>query len=123
MTIVDFPVQGSIGASRKPKRFDIEIYQGDTFEVTLVFKDSLGVEIDLTGVTFVTKFVGIDAAPDPVTQPDADAPVPINGEVLISIVDTSTLSGEYHWDLQLVSGGKKRTYIGGIVTVTTDITP
>jgi len=91
--------------------------------VVLTFKDINGVVIDLTGVTFVTKFVGVDANPSPVTQPTATSAAPIAGQVTLSILDTAGLSGIYNWDLQLVQGTKKRTYIGGIVSITNDITP
>jgi hypothetical protein len=121
MTIVDFPSQGSIGASLKPKRFDLEIYQGDTFDVDLSFNQPGGAPVDLTAINLAVGFVKGDGT---------DAEVPIvathndtGGVVNLLIEDTSALSGSYKWDLQLVSGTKKRTYIGGVVTVTEDITP
>ena len=123
MPITSFPQTGIIGQSLLPKRYDIEMYQGDTFEVILKFRNSLNVAIDLTGVTYICKFVGVPPAADPATQPVVTASTPANGEVTITIVNTSSLSGEYQWDLQLVNGTKKRTYIGGVVTVTSDITP
>lgn len=121
MTIIDFPQQGTIGANLLPKRYDIDIYQGDTFEVILNFKDGSNVGVDLTGFTGRAQFKPTVGTPIDITvQVNYGA---VNGAVRLSYLDTSLLSGEYSWDLELEdSGGRKRTYIGGKVTVTTDIT-
>lgn len=122
MTIVDFPSQGSIGASLKPKRYDLEIYQGDTFEVPLAFLQPDETPVDLTGVTLKVGFLKEDgSAPStPLTATHNNT----GGVVTLLIADTSTLAGVYKWDLQIVTvDNKKRTYIGGLVTVTEDITP
>lgn len=121
--ITDFPLVDTIGTSLRPQRYDIEMYQGDTFEVEFTFNQAGGAPVNLTGVTYASKFVGVDGAPDPVTQPVITCPTPTNGKVTFSIIDSSSLSGTYNWDLQLIIDGRKRTYIGGIVNVTTDITP
>jgi hypothetical protein len=122
MSIIDFPSQGSIGTSLKPKRMDIELYQGDSFDVSIEFKQANGDPVDLTGVTANVKFVAAGAGPTPPSQPVVDIDE-LTGIVNINIEDTSGFSGEYNWDLQLVQGTKKRTYVGGVVTVTEDITP
>lgn len=121
MTIIDFPQQGTIGANLLPKRYDIDIYQGDTFEVILNFKNAEEVGVDLTGFTGRAQF-------KPTTGSPVDLTVSVNygsvnGAVRVLLTDTSALSGEYAWDLELEdAGGRKRTYVGGRVTVTTDIT-
>lgn len=120
-TIIDFVTEGTIGLSLRPKRYDIELYQGDTFEAVVLFKGAGAVAIDLTGIGFDCRLVPVANGAPPVTQPTATMG-PNLGEVTILIVDTSSLSGAYNWDLQLTNGTRKRTYIGGSVTVTSDIT-
>lgn len=121
MTIIDYPTQGTIGATLLPKRYDIQIYQGDTFEVILNFRDASEQGIDLTGFIGRAQF-----KPAIGTPVDLDVVVnyaATNGAVKVSYLDTSLLSGEYFWDLELEDAeGKRRTYIGGRVTVTEDIT-
>lgn len=121
MTIIDYEQSGTIGVNLLPKRYDIQLYQGDTFEVILNFKDSNNVGVDLTGFTGNCQF-----------KPTTGAPIDIgvtvnynstNGAVQLLLADTSALTGEYSWDLELQdAGGRRRTYIGGKVTVTQDIT-
>lgn len=121
MTIIDFPQQGTIGANLLPKRYDIDIYQGDTFEVILNFKDGLGVGVNLTGFTGKAQF-----KPDTGSSIELDVDINydnVDGAVLVSLLDTSSLTGTYSWDLELTdAGGRRRTYLGGRVTVTDDIT-
>jgi hypothetical protein len=121
MTVIDYPQQGTIGANLLPKRYDIEIYQGDSFEVILNFKDSEGVGVDLAGFTGRAQFKPATGSPIALTvEVNYGA---VDGAVRLSYLDTSLLSGTYSWDLELEdSGGRKRTYIGGKVTVTEDIT-
>jgi hypothetical protein len=121
MTIIDYEQQGTIGANLLPKRYDIKIYQGDTFEVILNFKDSNNVGVDLAGFTGRAQFKPTTGAPiDLTVTPTYNA---VAGAVRVYLADTSALVGEYSWDLELEdAGGRKRTYIGGKVTVTNDIT-
>ena len=121
-TITDFITEGTIGLSLRPKRYDIELYQGDTFEVTLVFKDINQLPVNLTGVGYDCRFAAVAPTAAPTVQPTVSALTPTNGEVTILIENTSSLSGNYTWDLQLLNGTKKRTYIGGAVTITSDLT-
>lgn len=122
-TIIDSPSQGTIGTSLKPKRYDIEIYQGDTFEVSLEFLDATTAPVDLTGVTVNAKIVADIDGGSPPSQPVTTGSDLPNGVVNLLIADTSGFSGTYRWDVQLVEGTKKRTYVGGKVIVTEDITP
>lgn len=121
MTIVDFEQAGTIGANLLPKRYDIKIYQGDTFEVILNFKDEANVGVDLTGFTGRAQFKPATGAPiDLTVTVNYNA---VNGAVRVYLADTSALVGEYSWDLELQDAGARvRTYIGGKVTVTNDIT-
>lgn len=123
MTIVDFPKEGSIGTSLKPKRYDIELYQGDSFDVSISFKQTDGTPVDLTGTEIKAKIVAADGGTAPASQFDSTGSNLAGGVVRLVIDDTSAFSGSYNWDLQLKQGTKQRTYIGGIVTVTGDITP
>jgi hypothetical protein len=121
MTIIDYEQLGTIGANLLPKRYDIKIYQGDTFEVILNFKDAGNVGVDLTGFTGRAQFKPTTGAPIDLTVTTNYSAV--NGAVRVYLADTSALTGEYSWDLELEdAGGRKRTYIGGKVTVTDDIT-
>lgn len=121
MTIIDYEQAGTIGVNLLPKRYDIDIYQGDTFEVILNFKDVSNVGVDLTGFTGRAQFKPTTGAPvDLTVTTNYNA---VNGAVQILLSDTSALVGDYSWDLELQdAGGRKRTYIGGKVTVTADIT-
>lgn len=124
MALTDFPLEGSIGVNLRPKRYDVEIYQGDSFDIALRCLDGSGAAVDLTGVTAKVKFVGVNSTPTPATQPTVTVTA-ASGIIRINLDDTSTLNspGEYAWDVQLVQGTKKRTYLGGSLTVTKDLTP
>jgi hypothetical protein len=126
MSIVDFPSQGTIGTNLQPKRYDIVLYQGDDFQFNFVLKDSLGAALDLTG------WSGLAQIKNKATGSAAETPAltvtvgTTNGTVNVSISSTGTdaLQGdtEYKYDVQLTdAGGKKRTYIGGVITVTEDV--
>lgn len=124
MGIVDYTSQGSIGTTLLPKRFDIKIYQGDTFEVVLNFKDKAGNAIDLAGMTGLVQFKTLTNPPSVVATPVSTVNYNgIVGAVRLVILDTSDIpGGEYQWDFQLTDSlGKRRTFIGGKVEVTEDI--
>lgn len=122
MGIVDYTKQGSIGTSRLPKRFDLEIYQGDTLDEIIAFKDSNGVGVDLTGFTALVEFKNLTNE-TVVATPTMTINYNGNGNVRMFIADTNVIpEDEYRWDLQLTdSGGSRRTYIGGKVIVTADV--
>jgi len=123
MGVTDFPTVSVIGASRKPKRFDIQTYQGDTFNFYLTFG---GATLNVTGWTAsstVKKVADNTVVPAVITISVIDI---VNKRFLIS-VDSETLSPteEYKYDVQVVSPGTppdKRTFIGGKITTTEDIT-
>ena len=124
MSIIDFESQGTIGVNVRPTRIDMEIYQGDSFDIVLQCKDSLGAAVDLTGVTAKVSFVGLSPTPTPSVQPTV-AITAETGKIRVYLDDTSALNspGEYGWDVQLIQDTKKRTYIGGKLTITKDISP
>jgi hypothetical protein len=122
MPITTFPQQGTINTSLLPKRWDIDLYKGDTFDVTVNFKDASNAGIDLTGFTGLVEFKddteAVVATPTVTVNYNA-----VDGAVRILLADTTVLDeGTYKYDLQLTdSGGSKRTFIGGLVNVTGDI--
>lgn len=120
-TVVDFPSQGTIGTSRKPKRFDIDLYSGDTFAFYLTFG---GTGLDVTGwtaISHVRKISDNTLVADIVT---IDAVDTVEKSFLVH-VDSDLLDPEieYSYDIQVTdASGNKRTYIGGKITITEDIT-
>lgn len=122
MGIVDYSKQGTIGTSRLPKRYDLEIYQGDTLDEVISFKDSLGAAVDLTGFTALVEFKELNSE-TVVATPSTPVNYLTNGNVRMYIADTNTIpEGEYRWDLQLTdASGNRRTYVGGKVIVTGDV--
>lgn len=124
MGVVDFPQQGTIGTTLKPKRFDIEIYQGDTFRFHL---NLTGAGLDMTGWTAIAQIRKIsDSSPGetPTLDVDLDA---ANTRFIVFLSDTDTAAlnetTEYKYDIQVTdSSSNKRTLIGGKITVTEDVT-
>ena len=121
MTIVSFPSQGTIGTTRKPKRFDIDLYQGDTFAFYLTFS---GTGLDVTGWTasaVVKKVSDGSTVSGIITIGAVDT---TNKRFTINVAsDTLSPDEEYMYDVQVIdSGSNKRTFIGGKIMVTEDIT-
>jgi hypothetical protein len=125
MGVTTFPQQGTIGANLLPKRYDIKIYQGDTFRFTLVLKDALDELVNLTGYTGKAQFRA-SIGSSLVQELSVTFPTPANGEVVISLTAAQTNNipgGSYKWDLELTDASSNvRTLIGGIVEVIEDIT-
>src|SRR5690242_3219436 len=121
MSIVDFPSQGVIGTSRKPKRYDIELYQGDTFPFYLAFTGS---SLDVTGwsaTSAVKKVSDNTVVSSIITIGAVDT---VNKRFLVTI-NSATLDPEeeYKYDIQVTdASSNKRTFIGGKITVTEDVT-
>ena len=125
-TVIDYPSEGVIGISRKPKRYDIELYQGDTFSFALVLKNSGGTPINVTGWTAQAQVRKV-SDDSPGETPTMTVVVgTTDGKLTISLSDTGTaaLQGEteYKYDVQVNDGTEKRTFIGGKITVTEDVT-
>lgn len=121
MGVVNFPEAGVIGASLLPKRYDINVYQGDTFRFVLRLGYQ-GQPTDLTGWT------GRCHVKDTQGTIQSEATVDITnestGEITVDFGDTGQIgAGEHKYDLELTdAGGNRRTYIGGKFIVTEDIT-
>jgi hypothetical protein len=128
MGVVTFPSEGTIGSSFLPKRYDITVYQGDTFKFKTVFNqppvdpETTGLPVDITGWT------GLCQVKDDTNQQLISATVtvtnPTGGEVEVDFGDTSLVpGGEYKYDLEMTDSGlNKRTFIGGKFIVVEDIT-
>lgn len=124
MSVVDFPQVGTIGTTLKPKRYDIEIYQGDTFGFALQFKDSTNALINVTGWSALAQIKNSDGTPAP-TAAFTTVIGTTDGKITIKLTDVQSgdlPEGEYKYDVQVTdSAGNKRTYIGGRITVVEDI--
>jgi hypothetical protein len=120
-SVVDFTLQGTIGTTRKPKRYDIDMYQGDTFSFYLTLS---GAGLDVTGWTGSAKVQKISDS-SPVSSVITVSAVDTTNKRFTISVDSDLLTPgtEYKYDVQVTdSGGGKRTFIGGKITVTEDIT-
>jgi hypothetical protein len=127
MSISTFPTAGTVGANLKPKRYDLEIYQGDTFRFNVVLSGDTG-PLDITGWTASAsiKDKKDGNAPTPeldITVGDTDGTI----EVFLSNTGTDALvaaDGPYKYDIQLTdTAGNVRTFLAGFINVTEDITP
>jgi hypothetical protein len=121
VSITDFVQQGTIGSETKPKRYDIDMYQGDTFQFYLTFGGS---GLDVTGWAAAS------------TVKTMDGTSTVSGVITIGAIDTTnkrflvTVDSDlldpaltYKYDIQVTdSGGNKRTFIGGKISTTEDIT-
>jgi hypothetical protein len=126
--VTDFPTQGTIGTSLRPKRYDIEVYQDDSFEFKLEFLQpvvppaTVGVPVNITGWVGLCQVKDADG----VTVGTATITIvsPASNGVLNCNFDSVTgiEAGEYSYDIQITDdGGRKRTFIGGKFNVTEDI--
>lgn len=118
--VVDFPLAGTVGATLKPKRYDIEVYQDDSFEFTLTLSKA-SVPTNVTGWTGLCQVKKADNTL--LGTAVITFPTPPSGVVNINFDSvTGEAAGEYKYDVQLTdSGGKKRTFIGGKFTITEDV--
>ena len=126
MTIVDFASQGTIGTTYLPKRYDISIYQGDTFKFDLVLKDTNGVALDITGWTGLAQIKKVSDSSAAETPTISVAVGTTDGKITASISNTGTSAlqeaTEYKYDIQLTDlAGNVRTFIGGVITITEDV--
>lgn len=128
MGVVNFDKEGDIGITLRPKRFDIEVYQGDTFKFETVFRQPAaapateGAPVDVSGWTGkcqVKDNANTQVLPAIVTVIDGPG-----GKIGVDFGDTSAVAGgDYKYDLEMTdAGGSKRTFIGGKFVVVEDIT-
>lgn len=110
-----------------PGELNITTYQGDTMSIGLVFRDSLGNPLDVTGWTFLAHILDTFAddtvvAPVVIDCTVTDGP---NGAVTMTLTSPAStpLDGPYVYDLQGTEpGGDVRTYLAGALTVEPEVT-
>lgn len=119
MTVTNFPTKGVIGYNLQPQRYDIQVYRGDTSAFSLVFSVD-----DMTGWTAIAKIQKAADPFGPAQVPEFAVTYDVPGKkITFRIPDSSLLvDSEYRYDVQVTdAGGNKRTYIGGKILVTGDI--
>lgn len=138
MGVVNFDkaLAEDVGVSLRPKRIDIEVYQGDTFKFATVFKqppvgEADPLPVDITGWVGKCEVRSLDNLTVEITatvsivdannEPTVDGSA---GRILIDFEDTSLVDGgEYKYDVQMTDAdGNVRTFIGGKFIVVEDIT-
>jgi len=104
----------------------VQIYAGDTYTQTYLFKDSAGDPIDLVDegwedwkAQYRTSRPAITAYDFTVNDTDADQGILV---VSMSKEDTAKLVYEGVWDLQAVRGAELKTFITSVVEVEKDVT-
>lgn len=106
------------------KTVNYEIVQGDTFILTVTYKDDLGEPIDLTGysATFIVKDVpGGNVTCTTATIGSGIAVVPLEGKLTITISATETKKftvPKAYYQFQIDSGTEKTTLGTGWFEVT-----
>lgn len=122
----------TLNQSAQPVEADIVLYQGDYFEVDLIFKDKNNDRIDLTGfsakaqVKDETATVALfSATVNEGLYHITDNPKGGAVTMFLPSADSDLIApGSYRWDFELSDNStpvKKRTYFVGSVTVTGDI--
>lgn len=133
MADIVFPgkaVGGVLGRDFLPSNFDIELYKGDFFPLTITLvqpavSGNTKPPLNLTGYTaqaqIRTNFGGEAIYAFTVTIPD-----PTSGKVnlvLPSSVSAGIAAGSYVWDFQIKEpSGNVRTYLAGDVTIYNEVT-
>jgi hypothetical protein len=107
-----------------PANYDLLIYRGDYFPMTITMRDNNGNPLDLSGFTPAAT---IRANHSSGTEYAFEATLP-GGPGVVSLVLNSDVSalltpGSYVWDYQLTDANSNvRTYITGDVTVYDEVT-
>lgn len=118
----------------KPLKFDIEVYQGDTFSMFMRIRalDANGDPasyIDLTGSTpkaqIRSNVADIDAAPDAEFTCTLGNQGTVPGSLFVELTDvqTAALTGNGVYDVEILhANGVRRTYLQGTVTLIKEVT-
>lgn len=115
---------GTLGTGFMPANYNMELWRGDYFPMTITLKNDNGTALNLTGYTAKASI-----------RANFDDPVAYNFTVTItaatgtiSIVLPSSVSstipaGDYIWDFQVTEpSGNNRTYIAGDVRIFDEVT-
>lgn len=127
MADIVFPgksVGGVLGRDFLPHNFDLELYKGDYFPLTVTLVQPNGLPLNLTGYT-AQAVVRANFGDPVVYNFTVSIPAPENGKVelvLPSAVTAGIEPGSYIWDFQIKEpSGNARTYIAGDVTVYNEV--
>jgi len=117
---------GTIGQGFLPANYDLVLYRGDYFPMSVTLKNASNVVMNLTGYTGKASIRMLYE--DPVAYNfTVTIPAPTTGVVelvLPSVVSATIAPGSYVWDFQLTepNGTNTRTYIAGDVQVYDEVT-
>lgn len=111
-------------------RFDIEINQGATYELTVTWKDSAGTAINLTGYSARMQVRETYSSSSTIVSLTNGSGITLGGAagtiaILISATTTAALTAPFSgvYDLELVSaGGVVTRLLQGAATVTPEVT-
>lgn len=111
-------------------RFDIEINQGATYQLTVTWKDSAGTAINLTGYTARMQVRETYSSASTIVSLTDASGITLGGAagtiaILISATTTAALTAPFSgvYDLELVSaGGVVTRLLQGAATVTPEVT-
>jgi hypothetical protein len=108
-----------------PDPANLEVYQGDDYAATVMVTDSAGNAVNLTGYAIQSQVRAGPADNNPTIVCDVTCTFTAPNQITLSIphATTTTLAGNYQWDLQLTSAtGIVTTILAGGVAVTQEIT-
>lgn len=109
------------------KETNIIIKQGETFKASITWKDSSGTPVDLTSANarmYLKRSLQGEKLFELTNFNNRIVIEPTNGKLIlqISAVDTSTLSGVYYYDLEVVIGDYVKRLIQGKITINPEVT-
>lgn len=135
MSVVDFVPQGTLGSELLPKRYDLEIYKGDTPKFTFNLSDTGG-PIDFTGATAIVQVKtvagdgseGTAVTPGPTVNSTNFATgvvvieVSVAASNALAVAAAPTYIDGLMWELEVTdSSGNVRTYLGGLIKIYEDV--
>jgi len=104
ITLYSLLITASAVYAFDPGVYDVTMYAGEDFKLTLLLKDSTGAAMNLTGSTYAAQFRSAPAPAGTVFATySASAPTPANGqiEVKLSRAQTAINTGKAGmWDLR-----------------------
>ncbi|QWT29921.1 hypothetical protein SEA_TUNATARTARE_28 [Streptomyces phage TunaTartare] len=115
---------GPLGQDYLPANYDLVLYKGDFFSMTLTFKNPDNSAMDLTGYTAQCSIRPTIGSTEAHAATLTITPLQGKVDVLFPSTVTSALAaGDYVWDFQLTNpDGNVRTFFAGDVKVYGEIT-
>jgi hypothetical protein len=115
---------GPIGQDYLPANYDLVLYKGDFFSMSITLKDAAEAPVDLTGYTAQCSIRPTLGATETYNATLTITPAAGKVDVLFPSTVTATLAaGDYVWDFQLTKAdGNVRTYFAGDVKVYGEVT-